>query len=312
MTHSKQPMSLSVDTADGYQLSASLFEDKNVAQKGRVVICSAVGTPKEYYRHFASWLASQGYPALTFDYRGFRESSDLESLKKITADATMMGQYDITSAIQSQRHTAPEVPLYVVAHSLGGHLLGLAENSQEITSVTTLTSGSGYWRHWPFPKSIKRGFLWYVMLPVLSHLCGYFPGKARGWSTNLPKRAALEWARWCRHPDYMLHRDGRSIKSTGGFDHFNAPVLGMSFSDDSVISKSAIDALHSLYTSAQVTRRHLTPESLGVEQVGHFGFFRPSCRDIWPLAIDGFVPASPSHNCHDGIATKDTHIELGG
>ncbi len=55
-------------------LSARLY--RPVADPRRaVVLNSATGVPREYYQHFARWLAEvQGMACLTYDYRDFGHS----------------------------------------------------------------------------------------------------------------------------------------------------------------------------------------------------------------------------------------------
>ena len=54
---------------DGYSLAATLFMPHR-ARRGTVLINSATGTPRKIYRPFATYLASRGFIALTYDYRG--------------------------------------------------------------------------------------------------------------------------------------------------------------------------------------------------------------------------------------------------
>ena len=34
-----------------------------------------------------------------------------------------------------------------------------------------------------------------------------------------------------------------------------------------------------------VERRHLTPGDVGLDQIGHFGYFKPSAQPVWGEAI---------------------------
>ena len=58
-----------VRTSDGCVLAATTFGDAASARAG-VLIVPAMGVDQRYYAAFASWLAGQGYFAVTFDFRG--------------------------------------------------------------------------------------------------------------------------------------------------------------------------------------------------------------------------------------------------
>ena len=64
-----------------------------------VVLNSATGVPRDYYRHFANWLASdQGMACLTFDYRDFGLSvtGRLRDSKVTMADWALVDRpYDV-------------------------------------------------------------------------------------------------------------------------------------------------------------------------------------------------------------------------
>ncbi len=58
-----------IAAADGERIAARFFAPAGPA-RGAVLLAGAMGTPQDYYRRFAEWLAAQGYLAATFDYRG--------------------------------------------------------------------------------------------------------------------------------------------------------------------------------------------------------------------------------------------------
>ena len=273
---------------DGYLLSGIYFEDHTSSSKAIAAIIPAVGVPKEFYIEFASWLAGQRINTLIFDYRGVRENLNTKALRKLNPKLSDWGKLDVTAAIKWLRSDKPKLPLHLVAHSIGGHMMGLTTEWQEIDSVVTVTSGSGYWRHWPLPKSLPMFWFWYLLMPVSVTLFGYLPGIRLGWSMNMSKAVAMQWGSWARHPDYMLDEQGRSYAAQGGIPNFDRPIYSLSFTDDNVMSKEAVEALHGLYTNSTVIRNHIAPESVGLDQIGHFGFFRPQASSIWPLVIEGF------------------------
>ena len=126
--------------------------------------------------------------------------------------------------------------------------------------------------------------LWWGLLPAATALCGYFPSRGLGLGEDLPKGVALEWARWCRNAEYFVDEAGRPLRPH--FASVEAPILAFSFADDPFAPRTAVDQLLSFYTSASVTHRHVVPRELGLRGVGHFGFFRESCREaLWEECV---------------------------
>ena len=148
----------------------------------------------------------------------------------------------------------------------------------------TVASGTGYWRHNP-RMFFQLLYLWFFAMPVLTRAFGYFPGRRVGMVGDLPKHIALDWSRWCRHPEYLM--GDAAMRAIAGYEEVAAPILSFSFEDDAYIPKPAIEQLHRWFTGAAVTRRHLTPHEAGAKSVGHFGFFKlGSDHVLWREAAD--------------------------
>ncbi|MFB6347731.1 MAG: hypothetical protein ABEK50_18600, partial [bacterium] len=73
-----------------------------------------------------------------------------------------------------------------------------------------------------------------------------------------------------------------SLNGRERYDRFSAPILAYSFEDDIWGYRKAVDRMMSEYSGARLHRVHLDPEQVGVESIGHFGFFKPRLEDLWP------------------------------
>ena len=73
-----------------------------------------------------------------------------------------------------------------MAHSAGGQLLGLARNSDRVAAMLMISAPSGYWRLWKGRQRLLIGLLWFVLMPVMTRLVGYFPGRRMGLGVDLP------------------------------------------------------------------------------------------------------------------------------
>jgi predicted alpha/beta hydrolase len=110
---------------------------------------------------------------------------------------------------------------------------------------------------------------------------------------TVPGALALSWPRWDRHHDYFLDPSGRPLRAR--FSRHAFPYLFVGFTDDAFAPATAIDALAEFFTNAQVSRWQFRPDELGLNTVGHFGFFRRSMSPIlWERVLDDWLMQSPA------------------
>jgi predicted alpha/beta hydrolase len=281
--------SFEIVTGDGVRLPASLFD---VPEPRAVVIVSpATATPRGFYHAFCSYLAQCGAAAVTYDYRGTFEPPAV--LRASNARMRDWGERDFAAVVRWAAQRYPNVPVHAVGHSVGGHVpLMTAENSR-IARVVNVASQSGYWRLWQKAEKYKvYGFMRFVM-PLLTKLCGYFPGKRIVFGTNLAPGVLREWGRWCRMPRYFLDdptmapvlRHARTLR---------ADVTMIGFTDDPWATPAAIAALAEAFVAARVSIAHVDPADYGHDHIGHMGFFRRTYADtLWPLAVRALELTAP-------------------
>jgi predicted alpha/beta hydrolase len=269
---------LRIPARDGFKLAATLYEPQGPwGNDSLVLISSATAVPRSYYDSFARFLVSRGFAVLTYDYRGIGGSRP-KSLRSFRASMHQWGEEDLAGVIDwAARHLQPS-RLLAVGHSVGGQIVGLAENNEKIAALLIVASQSGYWRHWPSPARYRVALFWHLVIPVVSRLLGHVPGWL-GMKEDLPGGVAREWAAWGRRPLYLL--DGHDERRRG-FDRFVRPIFGYSFEDDEFAPRAAAVALLHFYRNARVVHRHVVPHTSGLPPVGHFGFFRERFRDtLW-------------------------------
>ncbi|MBX3189984.1 MAG: alpha/beta fold hydrolase [Labilithrix sp.] len=259
-----------VETDDGVSLGVTVFEATS-ASKRVVVIAPATGVLRGYYAPFAAWLAARGYVVVTFDYRGMGAS------RGSTQAPTMhdWGEHDLASVLAWASETYGGGRAAVVGHSAGGQLVGLVPDKARIVALVTVGAQSGDYRLWPMPQRLAMAALWYGVVPTVTRAVGYLPGSL-GVGEDLPAGVALEWARWCRTPGYLVGREG--VARRGAFADVRAPLLAYGFDDDGYAPPAAVDALLALYVNATIERRQIGRQE---GAVGHFGFFRERHAALW-------------------------------
>jgi len=269
--------------ADGHALAVTRFPAQGEAW-ATMVFGNAMGVRQDFYAPFARYLARKGVHVLTFDYRGMGWSLN-GSLAKVEVDVSGWAEKDLNAMLLEARRTAPHLPLAFMGHSLGGQLLGVLPDNGLVRAALTVTTGSGWYR-FNDRRPIGVRLLWFVAIPLLTPLFGYFPGKALGMVGDLPRGVTWQWRRWCLHPQYIL-AEGEAARAA--FGRVTAPILAYSFEDDDFITRPAIESLNGFYRNARLTHRHLAPADAGQARIGHFGFFAArSEATLWKAAADWF------------------------
>ncbi|HCN64729.1 MAG TPA: alpha/beta hydrolase [Pseudomonas sp.] len=249
-----------------------------------VLINGATAVKRGYYDSYARYLASAGFSVLTYDYRGIGDSRDRPTRTE-RMGMRAWGEADAAGAIDFLKQLNPEHRLIVVGHSAGGQLFGLADNNACAVALMTVSSQSGYWRHWPWPRRVALAGLWYFVMPALTWIFSYFPARRLGLgSTDLPPGVAREWARWCRHPDYIVDDAGQPLRQH--FQGYQGKILAHTVSDDWMAPPGAVLALLGFYSSAQIEFRELSAQTVGTRSLGHFGYFRSTNRALWPAGVE--------------------------
>ncbi len=266
--------SIKVVCRDGRELSGTLFEHASTAPRFAVLINGAIGVQQRFYHPVARHLATAGAVVLTYDYRGIGSSTHGD-LKHEPGTLSDWGRLDTVAAIDYLQINRPGLPLCVLGHSAGGQLIGLAENARRIRAVWCVGSQSGYWGHWPWHTRPVLAALWFVIVPGLTRLLGRFPMRGLGLGTNdLPRQVALQWAKWCRHPGYLL--DPSEPHPRPGFDDYRGDLKMLCLSDDWMAPARSVKALASLYRNANVDVQVMQSRGMG-----HFGFFRSRSSGQW-------------------------------
>jgi predicted alpha/beta hydrolase len=290
---------------DGFELAGTLHGEAATAQAA-VLIAPAMGVPQGYYAEFARWLAAQGRLVLCFDYRGMgasRPAAHAGTLRGFDADIVTWAERDAAGALAWLKAQAPAgTPMHWIGHSLGGQILGLLPNKHLVDSVVTVGSGSGYWRE--NAPQLKRlvWWMWFVMVPLVLPLAGYFPGRRLRKVGDLPRGVMTQWRRWCLSPHYMMGEGGAALRER--YAALRAPMLALSFTDDEFMSRRNIESLHGFYSNAPKAMKHIAPAERGLRRIGHFGFFRPQHQPALWTEIDHWLARSPLFEAGCGIAAS--------
>lgn len=269
-------MEVEVVARDGFRLGATLFRPQ--ASSGRTVqIHAAAGVRQEYYADFARFLASRGFTAVTFDYRGVGRSAPAH-VRDLRARMQDWALLDAPAVLDFVSSSFPGTKHLAVGHSFGGQSFAVMPGAERLAGVLAVASQSCYWRHW---RGVDRFGIWLLtraLLPGATRIAGYFPGALLRRGENLPAGVALEWASWCSHPRYLVGALGLEKRAAA----FRAPLRLLAMSDDLVYAPpAAAQGLLDLYPNARKELKWVAPRDAGA-RIGHFGFFKERFRDtLW-------------------------------
>jgi predicted alpha/beta hydrolase len=273
---------LQIPARDGYELAATLTGEEQAPQ-AILVISSATGVPRQLYRQFANYAATEhNLLVITYDYRGIG-GSRRGSLRGFATRMSDWAILDTAGVLQWVVERYAEKQLLLLGHSYGGQILGLLPQIERVSRVVTVAAQSGYWGLQPGLEKYRVWLYTHLVMPAITGAFGYFPWRRLGGGEDLPYGVALEWASWCRSPRYVL--GDTALMPLMQLERVQTPILAYSFADDNWGSQPSVDWMMSQYRSAQVTRRHLMPRNLGLDKVGHFGFFKPKAKTLWNEAL---------------------------
>jgi predicted alpha/beta hydrolase len=267
-------MNMTVTSADGTAIAVRAYAPKAGETKGAVVIGGAMGVKQDFYSPFAQWLAGQGYHVYSFDYRGMGDSRPAAlgvSLRGYEADLFQWAA-DFDAVIAHALQASPAAPLYIVGHSLGAQLPGMLAHRDRIDGLVSVAAGSGYWRD--NAPSLKRValYFWYVLVPPVTALFGYFPGKRLRKVGDLPRGVMLQWRRWCLNPRYHIGAEGDALRRQ--FEEVRFPLVALSITDDELMTERGTRVLVDCYPNAPRRIERVAPADASVARIGHFGLFR--------------------------------------
>ncbi len=269
--------------ADGYVIGGFTWRHVRTDLARPVVIINAATSVRcRHYSRFADYLFANGFDVITYDYRGIGESRN-GSLRGFKASWSDWGVLDFEAMLQRAQQAFPGQPIDVVAHSFGGCAAGLGASGAVIRRIVTVGAQFAYWRDYHTSERWRMFTKWHVAMPLMTALCGYFPGKRLGWLEDTPAGVVRDWA--TPTPQYDKRPSGRALGELP-FSRVKAQVLAISITDDPFGTVAAIERLLGYFSSSERTHLRIAPEDIGEKDVGHFAFFRSEYQDrLWPIAL---------------------------
>ena len=268
---------------DGFILGGFIWRHAIPDAKRPVVIINAATSVRcRHYSRFADYLCAHGFDVMTFDYRGIGESRP-ESLKGLKASWSDWGALDFEAMLKRAQREFPGQPIDVVAHSFGGCAAGLGASGHLIRRLVTVGAQFAYWRDYAPAHRWRMFGKWHLVMPLVTMLCGYFPGKRLGWLEDTPAGVVRDWSTPTARYEKRPSGQDSHVRA---FGRVTAKTLAISITDDPYGTIPAIERLLGYFTQSTNTHLRIAPEDIGQTEVGHFAFFRSAYQaTLWPIAL---------------------------
>ncbi len=147
---------------------------------------------------------------------------------------------------------------------------------------------------------------WHVVMPLVTMLFGYFPGKKLGWLEDTPKGVVRDWIlsrerfedTW-RGRDTARYPDKHALVRP--FGNVTAPMLAVSLTDDDFGTVAAVERLLAYFSHSPRTHVRISPQSISELAIGHFGFFHSRFEpNLWQHALEWLESGRLSRD-HPGV-----------
>jgi predicted alpha/beta hydrolase len=266
---------------DGYVLGATLFEIAPGARPAcAAMLCGGGAIPARAYRRFAAWLAERGVPLLTYDNRGIGASRPIQ-MRGFDAAFEDWSDYDCAAAIAWLGERYSGAKLIGIGHSIGGLVLASAHNSERLDRLLLVAAHTGYWGDyhplWRWPMAL----MWHGVMPALTRVCGYFPGRALGLGADIPAGFAEQWAG--RRTPAVRYEGERAMACLARCRRLHGRALALTFTDDGFATAQGTRRMLEHLPLVRAEHRVIAPRDVGLTRIGHFGFFRAGAEEsLWP------------------------------
>lgn len=266
--------------AEGARLAACYYPPTG-ARRANLAIHAATGVPQRYYEPFATWASQQGVGVLTYDYRDFGASLE-KPMRQSNATFTDWAIKDQAAAERTLSQLAPEGPLWLLGHSLGGLTFAFRPQDARVEQVTTIGAGFAHVSDHPWHFLPMALAFWYGIGPAATLIAGYMPGKRLMLGADLPAGVYWQWRRWCVRREFF--RSDMSLPKAD-FQAKRPPIRILTSEDDAMVPPVAVRRHFEAFPPGQAEFRILTPAEFGLPSLRHIEVFAKRNAAAWPAIL---------------------------
>jgi predicted alpha/beta hydrolase len=268
-TGSVEPRRLRVKAPAGHQLSVDYLSGPESAAV--VIIIPAMGVRASSYRRFAAALRQRRLDVAVADLRGTGSS-----VPSVDSSARFgyheLATVDLPLIVDTVRAQAPELPVIVLGHSLGGQIAPMfaARWPNQLAGLALIAAGTPHYRAFRNIGGLAGAvpLLGTSIIAAVARVRGYWPGDRLGFAGRQSRVLVADWARLARTGRFRP--SGADVNYEDLMARLDLPVLAVSVGADRFAPVDAVDALLECLPRARITRRHHAPP------LGHLGWIKQS------------------------------------
>lgn len=268
---------IQIKARDGFALTATHWKQEEPI----AIIAINAGTciKRAFYQRFATWLYQQNMDVLTYDYRGVGHSRP-DNLKGFEASIVDWAKLDIAGVIDWMVAQYPNIKRGMIGHSMGGQVIGLSENINQLDLLIPVAASYGNWQNYTLRHKLKVGINWATLFPLMTWWHGYFPASNFGMGEDWPKGVSTDWQLWGRrripHSEILNQRNISHY-----YQETTIPIKAYFTADDMMATAKTIPHFKYDFSNADLTITTLHPKELEVPKIGHMGMFSPKSIKFW-------------------------------
>lgn len=259
-----------VDTPDGARLALRLLPHPDPAAPV-VLVLPAMAIKAKFYLPLLKAFHAAGLTAAVADLRAQGDSTPKLGEGPGFGYRELL-EVDLPAVAATLRARFPQASLHLFGHSVGGQLalLYAAAEPEGVASVTTIGTGSVYWRSFPAQRrlSILATTQW---VGLVCRVRGNWPGGG-----GIGPMTGGVMADWVRHARTGRYRPRGSARD---YDRLLAglalPVLAVSLDNDPLGPEPTVRFLCERMPAAKLARWHIDGSS-GLKHLGHASWVKDS------------------------------------
>lgn len=295
------PTVIPVRTPDDHRFELRLFEPPRTPAAVFLVL-PAMGVRASYYDPLGLALARAGQAAVVAELRG-QGKSNLRAGRRVDWGYHEAVVFDLPAMLEATRATFPGHPVYLLGHSLGGHLgaLFLALRPDAAAGLVLVASGTTWHRNWPVPRRYTL-LLQMQLGGLIARTLGYFPGRRLGFADRQARREMLDWAALGRHGRFRPR--GPDLDYEAALARVRCSVFSYTFEGDTYTPRAAADHLVDKLAGAAVRRVHLGPADVPAACLHHFQWARTP-DPVLSHILENLGLSSAQHDTERARAVRD-------
>ena len=209
--------------------------------RAHLLFMPALGTPAGFYDPLARVLAQAGISTLVMEHRGIGESP-LRASRATDFGFAEVIRDDIPALIHWLQEQAPELPLLLGGHSLGGHYSAIMSGRlpADIDGVVLIACGSPWIGAYRGKTGLQLRLLC-MLIPIFNRLFGHYPGDRIGFGGREARTLMSDWLALARTNVYQA--SGLQDDLDGPIRDYAGPVLSVRLADDSHAPETGMTAV---------------------------------------------------------------------